>query len=73
MQTREQCRTGDEGSQRVPARLDEVIAHIYHQVDELHHLKQALSIARARVTHVGAAATGRHPMLSRLPGSPAPA
>ncbi|MDR9437850.1 MAG: MerR family transcriptional regulator, partial [Thiohalophilus sp.] len=31
-QTREQCRTGDEGSQRVPERLGEVIAHINHQL-----------------------------------------
>ncbi|MDY6979770.1 MAG: MerR family transcriptional regulator [Pseudomonadota bacterium] len=49
VQTREQCRTGDEGSQRVPARLDEVIAHIDHQLEDLQNLKQALSAARARV------------------------
>lgn len=49
VQTREQCRTGDEGSRQVPARLDDVITHINHQLDELQSLKQALSAARARV------------------------
>ncbi|MFP3874593.1 MAG: MerR family transcriptional regulator [Thiohalophilus sp.] len=49
VQTREQCRTGDEGSQRVPARVDGVIAHIDHQLEALQGLKQALTEARARV------------------------
>lgn len=49
VQTREQCRTGDEGSQRVPARLDDVIAHINHQLEALQGLKQALTAAKVRV------------------------
>lgn len=49
VQTREQCFTGDEGSQRVPARLNDLIAHIDHQLEDLQNLKQALSAARARV------------------------
>jgi len=44
---REQCQTGDEGSRKVPARLDEVIETIGQRLDKIEQLKTELAAVKS--------------------------